>query len=525
MGLTSSGGANGNGTFYDAGTIIRYMGGDTFVNSHYNLPANAAPFGALTEANNGKMYGVTRTDGIYSGGTLFEYDYPIDSYKVLANFPDQSFAWGQMVQSATGTLYGITYEGGMYSGGTIYSYVIGDTTTSILYNFPSGTQTAMSLLLASNGKLYGMAWGTNGGYIYEYGIYSDSFDIKYNLPASAYPEGKLIETYPGIFYGFTRQDGTNGYGTIFRFDLGSLSYNVLYNFTAPGRPFASPMIANNGLLYGASAVPTSNTVFGNLFSFDTVSYTYSDIHTFMGSPDGGNAVGDLFQASDGVIYGMTNEGGLDCCTGTIFSYNIVTNGYSYLQLNDSTGYEPVYGGLIEYIPPVAVSTNPANQFSCTGDNVSFIAAAIDTPAARVQWQVSTDGGLTYTNITGATSDTLSFIASSSQNGNKYRAVYVAGPTSDTTAAAILSVKICAGINSLQNDHSMHLFPNPNNGSFTLEALNSINMDYMITDMIGNIISQQTMRSNRQIIYLPKASDGVYTLSVTGSQPIRFEIMR
>ena len=41
----------------------------------------------------------------------------------------------------------------------------------------------------------------------------------------------------------------------------------------------------------------------------------------------------------------------------------------------------------------------------------------------MQWQVSTDGGVTYSNIAGATSTTLTFITSLSENGYLYRAVF------------------------------------------------------------------------------------------------------
>ena len=57
-----------------------------------------------------------------------------------------------------------------------------------------------------------------------------------------------------------------------------------------------------------------------------------------------------------------------------------------------------------------------------GQSASFTAAASGTPAPTVQWQVSTDGGATFTNLSGATSTTLSFTAAQAQSGNKYRAV-------------------------------------------------------------------------------------------------------
>ena len=51
------------------------------------------------------------------------------------------------------------------------------------------------------------------------------------------------------------------------------------------------------------------------------------------------------------------------------------------------------------------------------------AAATGNPAPTVQWQVSTNGGTTFTNISGATSTSYSFTAAATQNGNEYGAVF------------------------------------------------------------------------------------------------------
>jgi hypothetical protein len=57
----------------------------------------------------------------------------------------------------------------------------------------------------------------------------------------------------------------------------------------------------------------------------------------------------------------------------------------------------------------------------------------------VQWQVSTDGGATFNNVSTATSTTLSFTTALSQNGYQYRAVFTNSAGSATTTAASLTV--------------------------------------------------------------------------------------
>ncbi len=92
---------------------------------------------------------------------------------------------------------------------------------------------------------------------------------------------------------------------------------------------------------------------------------------------------------------------------------------------------------IQQLPGVTV--NPTDQTACAGSSVTFTAASSGFPPPSVQWQVSTDGGANFTDIPGATSNTLTFTTSASQDGNKYRAVFTNAAGSDTTTAATLTV--------------------------------------------------------------------------------------
>jgi hypothetical protein len=93
---------------------------------------------------------------------------------------------------------------------------------------------------------------------------------------------------------------------------------------------------------------------------------------------------------------------------------------------------------VQYAPIVTV--NPTNRTASAGQTATFTAAATGNPAPTVQWQVSTDGGASYTDIAGATSTTLTLLGvTASQNGYKYRAVFTNSVDSSTTTAADLTV--------------------------------------------------------------------------------------
>src|SRR6185503_2543502 len=88
-----------------------------------------------------------------------------------------------------------------------------------------------------------------------------------------------------------------------------------------------------------------------------------------------------------------------------------------------------------------VTLNPASQTLCPG-NVTFTAAASGSPAPAVQWQVSTDGGITFNDIPGATSSSLTFSAVAADDGKEYRARF-----SNVCAANVASGAATLTINS------------------------------------------------------------------------------
>ena len=89
--------------------------------------------------------------------------------------------------------------------------------------------------------------------------------------------------------------------------------------------------------------------------------------------------------------------------------------------------------------PPSVTQNPTPATANAGGTATFTAAASGNPAAIVQWQVSTDGGATFTAISGATSTTYSFTATASDNGDEYQAVFTNSVGTATTTAATLTV--------------------------------------------------------------------------------------
>jgi alpha-tubulin suppressor-like RCC1 family protein len=88
-----------------------------------------------------------------------------------------------------------------------------------------------------------------------------------------------------------------------------------------------------------------------------------------------------------------------------------------------------------------VTLQPANVTASAGDAVSFRSTATGTPAPSIAWQVSADGGSTWSPIPDATSETYAFNATAGDGGRRYRAAFASEMGSATSAAATLTVNL------------------------------------------------------------------------------------
>jgi Tol biopolymer transport system component len=74
--------------------------------------------------------------------------------------------------------------------------------------------------------------------------------------------------------------------------------------------------------------------------------------------------------------------------------------------------------------PAVVTLQPGDQTVVSGASVKLVAAGRGTPPLSVHWELSTDGGATFSDIAGATNAELTLNAvTTTQNGYQYRAVF------------------------------------------------------------------------------------------------------
>ena len=100
-----------------------------------------------------------------------------------------------------------------------------------------------------------------------------------------------------------------------------------------------------------------------------------------------------------------------------------------------------------------ITLDPSSETVSPGAIATLDASASGTPMPSVQWQISTNGGATWTPFAGATSAPYSFRAETSNNGDEFEAVFTNSVGSATTSAATLSVDAAPAVTTQPTDET------------------------------------------------------------------------
>ena len=146
-----------------------------------------------------------------------------------------------------------------------------------------------------------------------------------------------------------------------------------------------------------------------------------------------------------------------------------TSSYSVLIRSTDQGglsYEKSFT-ISSTVTAPSVTTQPSGSTVSLGSTATFSAVATGNPAPTVQWQSSTNGGTTWTNIAGATSTTYTTpVTVTSDNGVKYRALFTNSTVTTATNAATLTVTWAPSITSQPTNTSVNV---GNSATFTAAA--------------------------------------------------------
>jgi hypothetical protein len=217
-------------------------------------------------------------------------------------------------------------------------------------------------------------------------------------------------------------------------------------FAPPGN---DPPYTSNGQVttLNAGVVPASSVTI------------VDDQHLQVVVPSGSGTV-DI-RVLSGQLLDDTYNSDAENATAPIFGY-----GLSPTTSNDLFTYSNSNGA-------PAITTQPSNQTVIAGQTATFTAAATGSPTPTVQWQVSTNGGSTWSNISGATATSYSVTnTTTSQSGHEYRAVFTNSVGSTTTSSATLTVMAAATAPSITTQPSNQTVIADQTATFTTAATGS-----------------------------------------------------
>jgi uncharacterized repeat protein (TIGR03803 family) len=310
-GTTTFGGAQGDGTIFEAST----SGEERTLHSFQGNPDGAFPWSTPVSLN-GKLYGTTYYGG-EGFGTVFETS-AAGAERILFNFhgdADGAYPYGGVVTNETGNLFVATFGGGQYGKGAVVRLTTAGHAT-LLHSFgnfsSSGDGTEPEAALTSvDGALYGTTYegGTYGhGTVYEI-MKSGGYRVLYSFGAGSGdgggPSAPLIYVN-GTFYGTTEYGGTRGNaGTVYAISTSGAEH-VVYRFQGKsGEEPAGGLLYIHGLLFGTTSTGGSYQA-GTLFKL-TTSGEETVIHSFNNTD--GEHPGCTLVEVNGALYGTTTGGG------------------------------------------------------------------------------------------------------------------------------------------------------------------------------------------------------------------------
>lgn len=262
-----------------------------------------------------EIYGVTNTGGPDGIGGICKASESGDNMQILHPFKkhrERASVNGTPIEPVTGFIYGMTSLGGKNDEGVIYEYEISNGGFVIRHSFNAavtGKNPNGSLYKASNGKLYGMtkAGGSaDKGVIFEYDLSTHAVQKLYDFNGTdgEAPMGSLIQSADGKLYGMTTAGGVNSKGVIFRYDIVSGTYEKLLDFDGTNNgsaPRGDLLEASNGLMYAFTYNGGANN-YGVMFSFDKSTLAYTKILDLTSVTR--NPTGSFIQSTSGLIYGI-----------------------------------------------------------------------------------------------------------------------------------------------------------------------------------------------------------------------------
>lgn len=546
-GMTYYGGANNVGCLfqYDPRTWSFTVKYDfDFANGRY-------PEGTLMQATDGMLYGMATEGGAsttFDNGVIFKFNPQTNTYTKLFDFDGAtsgSVPYGALMQATDGMLYGMTSLGGANDMGVLFQFNPVNNTFTKKLDFDGtskGQNPYGSLVQATDGKLYGMTrfGGLNGyGVIFQYNPQTSSFTkmVDFDMVTNGgLPEGSLIQATDGKFYGLTKEGGVHSNGVLFQFNPANSAVINKFDFDdSPNgsAPDGSLIQAYDGNLYGMTNMGGSSNK-GVIFQFNPTTSTFTKKLDFNGTNGRNPQYTNLIEIPVTI---STQAVGLNNCVNSSLSVPFTIEG-AYdagniftAQLSDASGSfaSPVtigsltstFVGNINAVIPAGtppgngyrirvVGSNPMVTGSDNGSNITInalpnvnttvngVTITVNQIGASYQWL---NCNTAYSVIPGATQQSYPTTANGSyavkvtMNGN--------GCVATSTCVNIINV----GVDELGTTIQFAIYPNPAKDNITIVLPEKATIE--ILNVEGQIVKTASYVGLKLKIDLENLPGGVY----------------
>ena len=352
--------------------------------SHDANQDGAKPEAPLVQGPDGAFYGTTPSGGAHGTGVIFKINADGTGFIVLHSFgpldalftndanADGCRPTGAIVIGKDGALYGVAGQGGPKGSGTVFTLNKNGSGFKVLHSFEAkgdlyhndGGADPLGLTVGPGQTLYGVAelGGEGRGLVFkmtqdgkEFHVLHTFDDATYNGSVNvndggAIPSAAVIIGDDGALYGTTNIGGREGYGVIYKIEVGSRRCSILHNFRRKDGDYKNngafpdgPLRKGpNHFLYGCTrqgGASDGGIVYkisqdGTAF---TVLRTFSD--PYSDNENGDHPAGPLAFGTDGYLYGLSGGGG-EAGAGTLFK--VTLDGAKFFTLHDFTIIEGGY---------------------------------------------------------------------------------------------------------------------------------------------------------------------------------------
>jgi uncharacterized repeat protein (TIGR03803 family) len=292
----------------------------------------------MSQGRDGNVIGSAQTGGQPWGlGYVYKEQPETGALGILYNFedPDGAGDEGGANLFSDGNYYGVLPYAGPYNAGSLFRITPSGVFTS-LHAFTGGSDGAQpwsAPVEGSDGNLYGTSTGGGGlttPTVYQYTA-QGVFSVIYSFPTTSHAAAPVLEGSDGFLYITDQYGGAYNCGQILKMTKAGV-VTLTHNFNCQGTgasPNGQLIEARDGSIYG---VTSGGGAYNNgiLYRLNPSTFAEKVLHNFGSTPyDGYNPGDGVIQGSDGNFYGTTVWGGAYTC-GTIY------------QLSESGDYSHLY---------------------------------------------------------------------------------------------------------------------------------------------------------------------------------------